>query len=123
MHNHFGQALANNNDGVLLATFHGALANGQINYIGKSFVRGGPKHYGGGPVENLYEAGALRNIATFYNNVTAGQFENQTVPRAVDGVLTCVLGREAAARKTFLTMDELLKENKKLDVDLTELQA
>ncbi len=123
VHNHFGQGLANNNDGTLLATFHGPLANAQINYFGKSFVRGGPKHYGGGPVENLYEAGAVRNIATFYNHVTDGKFENRTVPRAVDGVLTCVLGREAAARKTILTMDELLKENKKLEVDLTGLKA
>jgi predicted dehydrogenase len=123
VHNHFGQGLANNSDGTLLATFQGPLANAQINYFGKSFVRGGPKHYGGGPVVNLYEAGAVRNIATFHNNVTEGQFENQTVPRAVDGVLTCVLGREAAARKAFLTMDELLKENKKLEVDLTGLKA
>ena len=44
-------------------------------------------------------------------------------PRAVDGVLTCVLGREAAARHAKLTMDELLKENKKLEVDLTGLKA
>jgi len=127
VHNHFGQALANNNnnDGEdgLIARFHGQLANAQINYIGKSFVRGGPKHYSGGPVENLYEAGAVRNIAAFYNNVTVGQFENQSVPRAVDGVLTCVLGREAAARKTFLTMDELLKENRKMEVDLTGLKV
>ena len=123
VHNHFGQGLGNNNDGTLLARFHGQLANAQINYFGKSFVRGGPKHYGGGPVENLYEAGAVRNIATFYSHVTAGQFENQTVPRAVDGVLTCVLGREAAARKSFLTMDELLKENRKLEVDLSGLKA
>ena len=80
-------------------------------------------HFGGGQVENLYEAGALRNIATFYNHVMLGQFENLTVPRAVDGVLTCVLGREAASRKTFLTMEELLKENKKLEMDLTELKV
>ena len=125
VHNHFGQALANNHDGAdgLVARFHGQLANAQINYNGKSFLRGGPMHFGGGQVENLYEAGALRNIATFYNHVTLGQFENLTVPRAVDGVLTCVLGREAASRKTFLTMEELLKENKKLEMDLTELKV
>ena len=50
VHNHFGQALANNKGSVLLATFHVQLANAQINYFGKSFVRGGPKHYGSGPV-------------------------------------------------------------------------
>jgi len=121
--NHFGQGLSNNNDGTLLATFHGLEANAQISYFGKSFVRGGPKSLGGGKVENLYEAGAVRNIAAFYQNVTTGQFENQTVPRAVDGVLTCVLGREAAARQVFLTMDNLLKENARLTVDLSGLKA
>jgi len=65
----------------------------------------------------------VRNIAAFYKNVTAGHFENETVPRAVDGVLTCVLGREAAARRIRLTMDELLKENRKLEVDLTGLKT
>jgi hypothetical protein len=52
-----------------------------------------------------------------------GRFENETARRAIDGVLTCVLGREAAARRTRLTMDELLKENKRLEVDLTGLKA
>ncbi len=123
VHNHFGHALRDNSDGTLAANFHGAEANAQITYWGKAFVRGGPKHYGGGKVENLYTAGAVRNIATFYQNVTAGRFENQTVPRAVDGVLTCVLGREAAARHAKMTMTELLTQNKKLEVDLTGLKA
>jgi len=52
-----------------------------------------------------------------------GHFENANVQRAVDGHLTCILGREAAARKTRLTMEELLKENKKLEVDLKGLKA
>lgn len=123
VHNHFGQALPNNTDGKLLAMFHGPLANAQVNYWGKSYVRGGPKHYGGGEVENLYEAGAVRNIAAFHQNITEGKFDNPTVQRAVDGVLTCVLGREAASRRTKLTMDELLKENKRLEVDLKGLKA
>ena len=72
---------------------------------------------------NLYEAGAVRNIAAFHEAVTKGDCSNPTVPRAVDGCLTCILGREAAARRTRLTMDELLKENKKLDVDLKGLKA
>ena len=79
VHNHFGQALRDNSDGTLVATFHGPEASAQITYWGKAFVRGGPKHYGGGKVENLYTAGAVRNIATFYQNVIEGRFENQTV--------------------------------------------
>ncbi|MCX5684556.1 MAG: Gfo/Idh/MocA family oxidoreductase [Planctomycetota bacterium] len=123
VHNHFGQGLGNNTDGELSCRVHGRAANALVNYWGKAYVRGGEKHYPGGQVENLYEAGAVRNIATFYQNVCEGRFENETARRAVDGVLTCILGREAAARRTRLTMEELLKENKRLDVDLTGLKA
>jgi len=123
VHNHLGQGLADNTDGELSCRIFGQKANALVNYWGKAYLRGGPKHYGGGAVENLYEAGAIRNIAAFYQNVTEGRFENPTVQRAVDGALTCILGREAAARRTRLTMDELLKENKRLEIDLTGLKA
>ena len=65
----------------------------------------------------------MRNIASFYQAVTGGQFENPTVERAVDGCLTCILGREAAARHGRLTMEELLKENKRREIDLSGLTA
>jgi hypothetical protein len=74
-------------------------------------------------VENLYHDGIVRNIATFYKNVTDGRSENPTVRRAVDSALTCILGREAASRRIRLTMDDLIKENKRLEVDLTGLKA
>jgi len=123
VHNHFGQALKNNTDGELSCRVFGQSANALVNYWGKAYVRGGAKHYPGGQVENLYEAGAVRNIAAFHQNVCEGRFENETARRAVDGVLTCILGREAAARRTRLTMEEILKENKRLEVDLAGLKA
>lgn len=43
--------------------------------------------------------------------------------RAVDSALACILGREAASRRVRLTMEELLKENKRLEVDLTGLKT
>jgi hypothetical protein len=42
--------------------------------------------------------------------------------RAVDATLTAILGREAAARGAKLTMDELLKENKRLELNLAGLK-
>jgi len=123
VHNHYGQGLGNNTDGELSCRIHGAKANAMVNYWGKAYLRGGPKHFGGGQVENLYLAGAERNIAAFYKNVTENKFENETFQRAVDGVLTCILGREAASRHGRLTMDELIKENKRLEVDLRGLKA
>jgi len=74
-------------------------------------------------VVDLYAAGARRNIAAFYASVCEGRFDNPTVGRAVDGCLTCILGREAALRRGRLTMDELLKENKRYEADLTGLKA
>ncbi len=85
------------------------------------FHRRGEKEYTG-QVVDLYTAGAVRNIASFRQAVTGGHFGNPTVGRAVDGCLTCILGREAAARRRRLTMEELLKENKLLEVDLTGLR-
>ncbi|MDD4871576.1 MAG: hypothetical protein PHR77_13550 [Kiritimatiellae bacterium] len=107
----------------LVSNVHGELASAQISYWGKSFLRGGPKHYGGGEVVSLYNQGAIRNIAEFYRIITENQFDNQTVQRTVDGTLTAILGREAAARGQRLTMEELIKENKKLDVNLDGLKV
>ena len=123
VHNHFGQGLANATDSALLAVFHGQTAHAQVNYWGKAYVRGGPQAYNGGAVDNLYQAGAVRNIATFYQNVTGGDFTNGTVRRAVDGCLTCILGREAATRHGVLTMEELLKENRRPELNLDGLKA
>jgi hypothetical protein len=55
--------------------------------------------------------------------VTAGRFENSTIRHAIDSCLTCILGREAGFRHGSLTMDELLKENKRIEVDLRGLKV
>ena len=72
---------------------------------------------------SLYDQGAIRNIATFYQNIVKGRFDNTTVPQAVDDVLTAALGREASARRRELTMEELIKENKDLECDLSGLKV
>jgi predicted dehydrogenase len=121
--NHCGEALKNDPDGGLICRAYGGKALAQLNYWGKAFIRGGKLHYPGGNVENLYEAGAMRNIAAFYLNVSQGQYDNPTVPRSIDGVLTSVLGREAAARHMRLTMEQVIRENKKLEVNLRGLKT
>jgi len=120
---HYGQALRNTGEPTLSAQFSGSEATAQIIYNGKAFVRGGSKHYGGGTVSNLYKAGAERNITLFYNNILQAKYENESVVRAVDGTLACILGREAALKGEKLTMTELLKENRKLEVNLKGLKA
>ena len=124
VHNHFGQALKNQYDskGGLTCTIQGQKSYGVLNYWGTAEFRSFDDAFHG-EVANLYEAGASRNIDTFYRNVTEGHFTNDTVPRAVDGALTCILGREATARRARLTMTQLLAENKRLEVNLKGLKT
>jgi predicted dehydrogenase len=110
--------------GSLEASIQGSEAAARLAYWGKAYVRGGPKqHYAGGSVENLYEAGAKRNIAAFHAKVLAGEFGNETAQRSVDSTLTCILGREAARRGALLTMEQIIAENKRLEVDLRGLKT
>lgn len=120
---HATQAITNNFDlTTLSASIFGMTATARLQYGGKVYVRGGPKHYAG-QVGSVFGEGVERNIAAFHRNVTEGHFENPTVRRAVDGTLTAILGREAAARRCALTMDQLIKENQRLTVDLSGLKA
>ncbi len=77
----------------------------------------------GGDVVNLYPAGAERNIDTFHKCVTGGVCGNPTIEPSINATLTTILGREAARRRTKLTFDELLRENRRLEPDLTGLKA
>jgi predicted dehydrogenase len=122
VHNHFGQALPDATDGTLDCHVYGTTGNALITYWGKASLRNGPGEYSG-QVANLYQEGIVRNIAAFYENVTRGHFENPTVKRAVDSALACILGREAASRRIRLSMDDLIRENKRLEVDLTGLKT
>jgi len=120
---HRCQSLRNQLEWALKLDAYGDKATALVSYRGKSYLRGGPKHYGGGNVESLYDLGAIRNIATFYDNIVQGRFDNPTALQAGDDALTAVLGREACARRCCLTMDELIKENKRLEFDLTGLKV
>jgi myo-inositol 2-dehydrogenase / D-chiro-inositol 1-dehydrogenase len=104
------------------ALIHGTTGFAQVAYGGAVRLKGPESAYSG-EVANLYEAGAVRNIADFYRCITEGRFENPTVPRAVDGVMTTVLSREATMRGARLTMEELIKENRRLEVDLRGMKA
>jgi predicted dehydrogenase len=110
-------------NGSLVAEFQGREASARVSYWGKAYVRGGKQYYNGGTVRDLYDAGAVRNIAAFYNNITKSQCANETVQRAVESALVCILGREAAARRTNVTMAEVIKENRPLEVALQGLKA
>jgi hypothetical protein len=110
-------------NGSLATEIQGSDASARLSYWGKAYIRGGPHHLPGGAVENLYQAGAVRNIAAFHEAVTAGRADNDTVPPAVDSALVSILGREAAARRTTVTMADILRENRRLETNLEGLKA
>lgn len=95
----------------------------RIGYGGRAFIRGGPEHYAGGTIDDLYKAGAVRNIASFHQQITEGKCANETVRMGIDSCLATILGREACLRKGRMTMEELLKANRRLEVDLTGLKT
>jgi predicted dehydrogenase len=123
LHDHWGQGLPNAAEGTLSCKIFGETARAVLNYAGKVYYQRRHQKPFEAEVVGLYSAGVSRNIATFYEAITAGRFENSTVRRAVDGCLTGILGREAAARHARLTMEELLKENKPYEIDISGLKA
>lgn len=122
LHDHCGNALKNLCPDELSCRIYGQTGNALLNYWEKATFRSRDDAFSG-PVENLYEAGVKRNIASYYRAVTEGDHSNSTVPRAVDGALACVLGRIAGERSRRVTMDEILKENARLEVDLSGLKT
>jgi predicted dehydrogenase len=103
-------------------------AQGQNGYLETGYtsrvrILGNKTGYRGGDVVNLYPRGAERNIDTFHKSIINGIYDNPTLEPSVNSTLATILGREAAKRKTKLTMDEVIRENKALKVDLTGLKA
>ena len=120
---HVTQSIDNNFDiTTLSASLFGMEATAHLVYGGKNYVRGGKKHYSGSSGDT-YKDGAVKNIAEFHRSIVEERYENRSAQRAVDGTLTAILGREAAARHCFLTMDDILKENRRLTVNLEGMQA
>lgn len=119
---HRGKHLDNGTGFDVICQIQGQSGFGQVCYGGDTFLKtpGGTLHEG--KVENPYEAGAVRNIETFHKSIVEGKFDNPTVRRSVDGALATILAREAALRRARLTMADLLKENRRLDVDLKGLK-
>jgi myo-inositol 2-dehydrogenase / D-chiro-inositol 1-dehydrogenase len=105
------------------ADLMGREAMAHIAYKGNVSVRGGPKNYSGAVSGSIYPDGARANIAEFHHCITGGRFDNPTAHRSVDSHLTAILGREAMLRKTWLTMDEVIKENKTREVNLRGLKV
>jgi len=92
-------------------------------YGGMNRIIGNKTGWRGADVGGIYISGIERNIATFHKSICEEKYDNPTLIPSINSNLATILGREAGRRKTKLTMDEVIKENRRLDVDLTGLKS
>jgi len=121
--NHRGEHLKNRSEFRCECFAQGRDGYFEGGYTSRVRILGNRTGYRGGDVENLYRSGAERNIDAFHQCVTQGLCDNPTIEPSVNATLATILGREAARRGGRMTWDEMIQENRKLEVDLTGLKA
>ena len=82
----------------------------------------GNKSYKGGRTGDIYQSGAVQNIADFHTNITKGDCANPTVTPSVRSNLTTILGRTACYKRAEVTWDEMMKAAEKLEFPRTGLK-
>lgn len=103
-------------------TAHGSKGVLQTQYGGTVIIRG-EKTYRGGNTGQIYQEGAVRNIAAFHKNIMEKKFENSTVAPSVRSNLVTILGRTAAYTGDVVTWEQTLKSTERLDGKLKDLKA
>lgn len=106
----------------IMCRVYGTNGAADLHYAGDVVVNCDDKYNGGRP-GNLYADGAVRNIATFHEQVTKGEFSNPTVAPSVLSNLVTILGRTAAYQNTEVTWAEMLKANEKFEFDTKGLKS
>jgi myo-inositol 2-dehydrogenase/D-chiro-inositol 1-dehydrogenase len=105
----------------IACTMFGTDGTLDTHYAGDVGIKG-KVNYRGGRDGMLYTTGAVRNIATFYDQVTSGKHDYSTVPPSVRSNLTTILGRTAAYKQAEFTWDELMQSQERLDPHLAGLK-
>ena len=93
----------------------------ETEYGGAVIIRG-ENFFNGGRTPEIYESGAVSNIAAFHESITNGDFLNPTVEPSVQSNLITILGRKAAYKKRRVTWEELLRDKERLEPDLAGLK-
>jgi predicted dehydrogenase len=106
----------------ILCRMYGTEGVIDTHYFGEVSLRG-KMPFAGGKVESLYANGAIRNIATFYEAVTKGDFSNPTVAPSVRSNLTTILGRMAAYGRREVTWDEMMMSADRCEPNLHGLKT
>ena len=72
---------------------------------------------------NIYEDGAVANIAAFHGAISKGDVSNPTVAPSVRSTLVSVLGRNAAYATRLITWDEINADEQRLTPKLDGLRG
>ena len=83
----------------------------------------GEHFYRGGATTGIYKEGTVKNIASFYDQISSGLFNYDTVNPSVHSNLVTLLGREAAMRNEQVYWYQLLKSSHRLEPDLSGLKS
>jgi len=106
----------------ILCRMYGTEGTIDTHYFADVSIRG-KVPFAGGKVNDLYPNGAIRNIATFYENVTKGDYSNSTVAPSVRSNMTTILGRTAAYKRADVTWEEMAKSTERFEPNLKGLKA
>jgi len=93
----------------------------ETEYGGTVLIRG-EGYYNGGKTPEIYESGAVANIAAFHRAIVEGDFENPTVAPSVQSNLITVLGRKSAYENRVVAWTDLVKDTERLVPDLKGLK-
>jgi predicted dehydrogenase len=108
-------------DDILCRVF-GTNGTLDTHYGGKISIRSSDDGFNG-TSPNIYEAGAVTNIASFHKAILAGDYSNPTVANSVRSNLTTILGRTAAYKGGETTWADMMKKAEKLQFDMTGLKV
>jgi predicted dehydrogenase len=93
----------------------------ETEYGGQVLIRG-KQFYRGGDTATIYQDGAVRNIAAFFDAVQKQEFANPTVAESVRSNLVTILGRTAAYTGRVVPWDEIVHSDERLVPDLKGLR-
>lgn len=120
--NHRGEHVRNTHGYGANCVAYGQFGYAEINYGGNAGIRGNKGGYKGGEIKDLYVEGIRRNLDIFQKNITEGQYDNPTAKSGVNSTLATILGRQAGRKNAMVTWDEMLRENERIEPDLTGLK-
>jgi myo-inositol 2-dehydrogenase/D-chiro-inositol 1-dehydrogenase len=120
--NHRGEHIRNTHGFACNCLAYGQYGYMETNYEGKAHIRGNKGGYGGGDVKNLYVDGISRNLDTFHGSIVGRVYENPTVESSVNSTLATILGREASRNKATVTWDQIIRDNRRIEANLTGLR-